>query len=243
MEKQKLNAMMVAAGLLLMLSCNSGNTHTEEASADTAAKKEESASAPVAPAKPSNVMLVWHKVANFNKWLPVYEIHDSARVANGLHNYILGRGIEGDSNMVMVALKMDDIEKAKAFGNSETLKSAMQKGGVAGAPKVMFVDVQMLDASTDDGTLRVMRTIKVKDYDTWKKAFDSNKQMRTDAGLVDRAIGYSVGDNHNVMIVYNVGDKKKAEDYFKSPDLKERMKAAGIEGTPETFWYTVAKRY
>ena len=243
MKKTMFDAMLLAAGLFLIASCNSGETKTEETTgADTTVKKEEPAPAAV-PAKPANVSLIWHKVANYTKWLATYESHDSARLANGLHNYIIGRGLDKDSNMVMVALTMDDAEKAKQFGTSASLKAAMQKAGVQGTPKMAYIDVQMLDASTSNADLRVMRMVKVKDYDVWKKAFDSNKQIRTDAGLTDRAVGFSIGDNHQVTIVYTVADRKKAESYFDSPELKERMKANGVEGTPETFWYTVAKKY
>ena len=43
-----------------------------------------------------------------------------------------------DSNMVMVALKADDMAKAKAFAKDPSLKKAMQKGGVTGAPYDFF---------------------------------------------------------------------------------------------------------
>lgn len=241
---KSLTTLAFAAGMFFIASCNSGETKTDEtATADTAAQKEETPPpAPPAPPKPSNVMLIWHKVANYAKWLPGYEAHDSARLANGLHNYVLGRGLT-DSNMVMVALNMDDAEKAKKFAADPGLKAAMQKGGVTGTPKITYIDVQVMDNSTNESVTRVMRMIKVKDWDTWKRSFDSSKQKRMDAGLVDRAVGYSFGDNHNVTIVYAVNDKKKAEAYFNSPELKERMKVTGVEGTPETFWYTVAKKY
>ncbi len=233
----------VMGSMLFISSCNSGETKTDETTtADSTAKKEETPMPPAAPAKPRNVMLAWHKVANYGKWLTAFEAHDSMKLASGLHNYVIGRGLT-DTNMIMVAVYMDDADKAKAFAASPGLKEAMQKSGVTGAPKFAYLDVQTLDTTTNSSTTRVMRMIKVKDYDSWKKAFDSSKQMRMDAGLTDRAVGYSVGDNHSVTIVYVVNDKKKAEDYFNSPALKERMKASGVEGMPETFWYTVAKKY
>ena len=242
-QKMKLfksfTTLAVAAGMFFISSCNSGETKTEGTTGDTTAKKEE---APAAPAKPANVAIIWHKVANYAKWLTAYEAHDSARLANGLHDFVIGRSLS-DSNMIMVALRMDDAEKAKQFSASADLKAVMQKAGVVGAPKMAYVDIQMMDTNTNASTIRVMRMAKVKDYDVWKKGFDSTKQMRMDAGLTDRALGYSVGDNHNVTIVYVVNDKKKAEGYFNSPMLKERMKAYGVEGAPETFWYTVAKKY
>ena len=232
----------VASVMFFISSCNSGETKTDETmSADSTVKKEEAPPPPAAPAKPANVMLVWHKVANFAKWLPLYESDDSARTANGLHNYIVARGA-ADSNMVMVAMRMDDAAKAKAFAADPRLKTAMQKGGVTGTPKMMYIDVQTLDTAVNAST-RVMRTVKVKDYDVWKKAFDENKKFRMDAGLTDRTMGYSVGDNHTVTIVYAVSDRKKAEAYFNSPELKERMKTSGVEGTPESFWYNVTKKY
>lgn len=233
----------IACTSLLFFSCNSGESKTEEPGKDTTTKNETAPTPPPPPAKPSNVVLIWHKVANFDKWLALYESHDSARMANGLHNYVIGRGLDKDSNMVMVALKMDDAEKAKQFAASPDLKAAMQKGGVMGTPKISYVDVQMLDNSTNETTLRVMRMGKLKDWDTWKKAFDESKHFRTDAGLTDRAVGFALGDNHSFTVVYAVSDRKKAEAYFASPELKERMKASGIEGMPETFWYTVAKKY
>jgi hypothetical protein len=183
-----------------------------------------------------------HKVANFAKWKLAYESHDSARLANGLHNYIVSRGVN-DSNMVMVALKMDDANKAKEFTARPDLKTAMQKGGVTGMPSFNFVDVQTLDTTTNAQTTRVILTHKVKDWDAWKKEFDSHKQVRIDAGLTDRAVGYSVGDNHTVTVVCAVSDMKKAETFFKSPDLKEKMTKAGVVGPPTVFYYNVVQKY
>lgn len=60
---------------------------------------------PAPAAKPGNFLLIKHRVANYAKWLAAYESHDSTRLANGLTNYVLGRGVDGDSNTVLVALK------------------------------------------------------------------------------------------------------------------------------------------
>ena len=240
MKKNMMHPLMVTAGLMFLISCNEGDKKTEETTVMNDSSKMET----VAPeaAKPRNVMLMWHKVANFDKWLPGYEMGDSMREASGLHNYIIARGVD-DPNMVMVAVYMDDFEKAKAFNSSAALKDAMQKSGVVGTPKTSYYDTQVLDTSTNSSTLRVMRMAKVKDFDTWRKAFDSNEQPRIDAGLKTRAIGYGSDDKHNLMVVYVAQDKKKADDMFNSQAHKDRIAAAGVEGTPETFWYTVAKKY
>jgi len=223
----------------LLFSCNNGEEKkADEPVADTTAAK---APEPAAPVKPANIMIVIHKVANYAKWLPGYESHDSMRTAYGLHNSLIARGTK-DSNMVMVVCRMDDAAKAKEFAALPSLKDAMKKGGVIGAPTISYVDMQMLD-TTANGTSRVLITHKVKDWDAWKKVFDADKPNRMAAGLTDRALGYSVGDNHSVTIALVISDMKKAEDFFKSPELKKIMEEAGVEGPPNFFYYTIAKTY
>jgi hypothetical protein len=234
----------VAASTLFFVSCNSGSekkaNETTVAADTTTAKTPEPAPEPAA--KPSNILVVKHKVANYAKWKIIYDSHDSVRLAYGLHNYVVARGAD-DSNMVMVALKMDDVAKAKAFTALADLKATMQKGGVIGAPSFNYMDVQMMDTSTNAEKLRVMLSHKVKDWDAWKKEFDSHKQVRMDAGLTDRVVGFSVDDNHMVTVVCAVSDKQKAKAFFSSKDLKDKMAAAGVEGPMTIFYFTIAQKY
>lgn len=235
-----LTAVCFAAGLSFAVSsCNSG----EEKKAEEPAKDTTTAKAPepAAPVKPANIMIVIAKVANYAKWLPDYESHDSVRLASGLHNALVCRGTK-DSNTVMVVLRMDDAAKAKEFAASPGLKERMKKGGVVGPPTISYVDMQRLD-TTVTGTSRLLITHKVKDWDAWLKVFDADKPNRVAAGLSDRALGYSVGDNHMVTIALAVSDMKKAEDMAKSPELKKKMDEAGVEGPPTFFYYTVTKQY
>jgi hypothetical protein len=236
-----LSAITLVAGSLFFSSCNGGdekNTDNVTASTDTttaAANKTEP------PAKPGNLLIVKHKVANFAKWKTAYESHDSTRQAYGLHNYIVARGLK-DSNMVMVVLKMDDTTKAKQFTALPDLKKAMQKGGVIGMPSFLYLDVQMLDTSNASPT-RVIVTHKVKDWDAWKKSFDSHKQARLDAGITDRAISYSIGDTHTVTVAFVINDMQKAEAFMASKDLKDKMAEAGVVGPPDIFFYNVVQKY
>ncbi|WP_460558226.1 hypothetical protein [Ferruginibacter profundus] len=225
--------------------CNNADEKKAEPTAaapdTTAAKPKETAPA---PATLFNVAVIIHKVANYTKWLPLYESDDSARMANGLSNYVLGRGMDKDSNTVLVALKMADPVKAKAMASSPALKEKMKQGGVIGAPIVFFEENVMMDTSTMANTIaRVMVTHKVKDWDAWKKEFDSHKQVRLDAGLVDRVVGHSIDDNHMVRIVFAITDMAKAKAFMASKDLKDKMAAAGVEGPPTFFYYTIAKKY
>lgn len=220
-------------------SCNSGGEKkAEEPASDTTAKVAEHV---VAPAKPANIMIVTHKVANYGKWMTGYEAHDSMRLAYGLHSALVARGTK-DSNIVMVVVTMDDANKAKEFAASPGLKDAMKKGGVIGTPTISYVDMQVRDANAT-GNSRVLITHKVKDWDAFKKVFEEAKPIRMAAGLTDRALGYSIGDNHMVTMALIISDMKKAEDFFKSPELKKRMEEAGVEGPPTFNYYTVVKEY
>ncbi len=233
-----LTAISFAVGMSFsMSSCNSGDEKKPiDAPADTSTVKAST------PAKPANLMVMMHKVANFAKWKVNYEAHDSMRLAYGIHNFVLARGIK-DTNMVLVAVRMDDAAKAKEFAALPDLKAAMQKGGVIGVPTVNYLDVQMQDTTANAATTRVMITHKVKDWDAWKKVYDEDKPNRVNAGFTDRMLAYNVGDNHMVSMVLLVSDMKKAEDFSKSPELKAKMEAGGVEGPPTFFYYTIAKKY
>ncbi len=230
----------VATGSLFMVSCNSGkDKKADEKMPDSTTNKMEPS---MAPSGPTSIMIVRHKVVNYAKWKAGYDAHDSARLANGLHNYVICRGTE-DSNMVMVALKMDDAEKAKAFGSSKELQAKMKELGVTGKPVVDYVESVMNDTTSIQATIRVMIRSKVKDWDVWKKSFDSHIQKRIEAGLTDRVISHTVGDTHQVTLVFAVADMAKATAFMNSQDLKDRMKEAGVEGPPDVFYYKVTQRY
>lgn len=235
-----LAAVCFAAGMSFSISsCNSGDEKKiDDKPADSSSVKPE----PMAPAKPANLMVVMHKVANFAKWKTNFESNDSLKNAYGLHNYVLARGVK-DTNMIMVVVKMDDAAKAKEFAALPELKAAMQKGGVIGAPTISYLDVQMQDTTANTASIRVMVTHKIKDWDAWKKVYDDDKTNRMNAGLTDRVLAYRVGDNHQVSMVFLVSDMKKAEDFSKSPELKAKMEAGGVEGAPTFFYYTIAKKY
>jgi hypothetical protein len=232
------STLSLAAGIILFSSCNSGKDKEADKPAADSTKTETI----TAPSGPTEVMIVKHKVADYAKWKPGYDGHDSARLANGLHSYVITRGVD-DSNLVMVAMIMDDVDKAKAMAADPGLKDLMKKAGVVGAPEIDYIHSVMNDTTALQTTIRVMVRSKVKDWDAWKKSFDSHKQVRMDAGLTDRVVAYSIGDNHHVTLVFAVADMDKAKAFMNSQELKDRMKEAGVEGPPDIYFYRVVQRY
>jgi hypothetical protein len=148
-----------------------------------------------------------------------------------------------DSNMVLVAVKVDDIAKAKAFAKDPSLKKAMQEGGVIGAPTFNYSIMVFQDTAKLSSDIRSMTTFMVKDWDTWKNKFDSGKQVRMDNGLMERAYGYDPDDHHKVTVVVAVMDTAKARAFWKSDQLKQLRASSGVTTTPQRFVFNVVQRY
>ena len=244
MKHIKLPTTIFMAGSLFFLSCNSGNEKESKSvqdstATDTTIAKTETITPSITIA---DVMTIRHKVADYAKWKASYDGHESVREGSGLHNFIIVRGTE-DSNMVMVVLRMDDVAKAKQFAASPDLKTRMMKAGVAGPAYIDYEKNIISIAADAQEPIRLMVKHKVKDFDAWKKVFDDDKQARMDAGLTDRVIAHTVGDDHNVTIIFSVADMAKAKAFINSQDLKDKMKAGGVEGSPTFFFYRVAEKY
>jgi len=237
-----------ASAVFFLTSCGGGGEKTT--STDTTATTTDTTSMNPATAantiitSPQNMMIIKHKVADFAKWKPAYDGHDSARLADGLHNYVIARGTQ-DSNMVLVALKADDVTKAKAFAKDPGLKAAMKKGGVTGTPSISFITMVFQDTAVISSDIRSEATFKVKDWNAWQQAFEANdaKQERMDNGLTVRAYGHDADDDHKVTVVTAVLDSAKAYAYWKSDMLKKRREAGGVTGTTERFVFRVVQRY
>ncbi len=244
MKHIKLPTTIFVAGSLFFSSCNSGSEKESKSVQDSTAT--DSTIAKTETITPSitiaDVMTIRHKVADYAKWKASYDGHESVREASGLHNFIIVRGVE-DSNMVMVVLRMDDVAKAKQFAASPDLKTRMMKAGATGPTYIDYEKNIISIAADAQEPIRLMVKHKVKDLDAWKKAFDDDKQARMDAGLTDRVLAYTVGDDHSVTVIFSVADMAKAKAFINSQDLRDKMKAGGVQGPPTFFFYQVAEKY
>lgn len=245
MNKLRITRMLAYATVMVFLTaCGGGGgekTTTDTTGTDSAIVTTSPVTSTITTT-PQNMMVVIHKVADYEKWKVAYEEHDSMRLANQIHSYVIGRGTK-DPNMVLVAVKVDDMDKAKAFSKNPDLKKAMQKGGVTGTPSFSFVTMTFQDTAVIDSDIRSRSTFKVKDWDAWVKAFEEGRQLRLDNGITVRAYGHDVDDNRKVTVVTAVMDSAKADAYWKSDQLKERRAAAGVIGEPERFVFRVVQRY
>ena len=234
---------LFAACLLYISSC--GGDSTKQTTSDSTVTTNDDSTEVVANTivtTPENLMVAIHKVSDFAKWQASYDAHDSLRVANGLHSYVIGRGLK-DTSMVLVAVKADDLTKAKAFSKDASLKQAMQRGGVTGTPKFSFVINEWQDTATISSDIRSLTNFVVKDWEAWKKNFFEGKQERLNNGITDRVVGHDADDNKKVSLVTALMDTAKAFAYYKSDELKKRRELGGVTGEPQRFLFRIVKRY
>lgn len=238
--------MLICGSILFLVSCGSNEQKesSESTTADTTATATPATTLPVNTTitTPENLMVATHKVKDFAKFKASYDGNDSLRAANGIHSYVVGRG-DKDTSMALVAVKMDDLNKAKAFSKGASLKKAMQKSGVVGAPTIRFYTMEFQDTATLSTDLRSAATFTVKNWDVWKKSFDSTRQVTTDNGLTVRAYGHEVDNNKKVILVTAINDTAKAHAFWKSDLLKQRRAVGGVIGEPQRFIYHVVQRY
>lgn len=228
--------------VLLFFSTSCNNSEDQSGKQDTGIVKPADSNAVATPAKPGNILVVMHKVKDFDKWLPVFEADDSVQRANGLTRSVVAKGID-DPSMVLIGFRMADYDKAKAMGSSQALKDKMKSAGVISEPKMYFENMQVMDTSTNSMTDRIIIFAKVKDYDAWKKSFDDHNDVRKNGGVTDRGVGYSFTDKNEVTVVLAINDMKKARDFIKSPELKARMDSSGVISKPDIFFYHITKQY
>ncbi len=205
----------------------------------SACKSEPKAAEEPIPSTSFKFTMITHPVKDYNAWKPAYMAHDSMRTANGISSYVLGRGTD-DTTMVFVADKFNDLAKAKEFATSPGLRAAMESAGVTGTATIAFAEMLRLDTTTNDQKNRVLISHRVKDFDTWLKAYDSEgRATRTANGMADRAIARDLDDPNTVYIAFVINDREKANARMQSEELKKLMTDAGVEGPPTFFFYTV----
>jgi len=233
----------MASIVVTLFSCNNSSEKKEEpAKTDTVATAPTVATVTPAPAAftPFDVMEINHTVKDFAKWKPAFDADSTARKASGLEDLALGKGLD-NSNSLNIALKMADVQKAKAFAADPRLKQVMDKNGVISKPDIGYYHVIRFNPDSKEKQW-VLVTHKVKDFDVWLKVYDAEgPATRASNGLIDVALARSIDDLNIVHIVFDIKDMAKAKARISSPELKKLMTDAGVVGAPKIEFYKQAE--
>ena len=74
---------------------------------------------------------------------------------------------------------------------------------------------------------------KVADFDQWKPEFDDHRSTREAAGLRDLYLWRNADDPNEIILLVEASEVEKAREFAASSDLGDKMRAAGVQGTPE----------
>ena len=78
------------------------------------------------------------RVQDYSKWRAVYDENTSSRASNGMGEHHVFRN-SNDMNSIAILLEVTDLEKARAYVDSDELKQVQLKGGVIPPPTVTWL--------------------------------------------------------------------------------------------------------
>ena len=73
----------------------------------------------------------------------------------------------------------------------------------------------------------------VRDYAAWRPVYDAHEAARTAAGLTNGRVFRSTDDPNDILILHDTADRRRAEEFGRSGDLRDAMRRAGVVGQPE----------
>jgi hypothetical protein len=82
-------------------------------------------------------LIIRHTVANFDTWKAAFDKDADNQQTAGLQLASLLRGLENDKD-VTVIFNLGDVDKAKAFLSSDSLKQSMKAAGVTSTPNFYY---------------------------------------------------------------------------------------------------------
>jgi hypothetical protein len=94
----------------------------------------------------------------------------------------------------------------------------------------MFGGIAMTNSQHANENLTVH--LKVKDYGTWRTAYDGRENNRVSAGITNGRVFRRAEDPNDVVILQDVADVEKARTWLASDEIKAAMEMSGVVGSP-----------
>ncbi len=80
--------------------------------------------------------------------------------------------------------------------------------------------------------LSILVIHEVREFNSWKKAFDAHHKFRTDSGEISAQVFRSQKKPNEVIVLGQWASLEQAEKFAASDNLKEAMLNAGVIGKP-----------
>ena len=193
---------------------------------------------------PPYAVLFSHPVADWEAWKAGFDAHEGARVEASALGHHLNRG-EDDPNMISIYLAVGDLDRMRAFAESDDLGEIMQELGVTGPPEVIWMTPARESVVWEGEHPAMVVRHHVADFDAWLEGYDAADEFRSSNGIIGHAASRSV-DDPSLAVVYHQADSfDTLRAFLSDPTLKESMEAAGVTSEPEVSFHTAgwAKLY
>lgn len=85
------------------------------------------------------MLLVHHRVRDYDAWKPVFDEHQALREQHGAVGHWLYRSAD-DPNELVVSTEFPSTDAARGFVADPSLRQAMDRAGVEGAPTIVICE-------------------------------------------------------------------------------------------------------
>ena len=86
-----------------------------------------------------SIVIINHRVNDFNKWKPIYDSDTPRREAAGVKELHMGRK-EGDPNDVYMIFEAKDASKSQKMMQDPELQKTMKEAGVISTPVISILN-------------------------------------------------------------------------------------------------------
>ena len=73
----------------------------------------------------------------------------------------------------------------------------------------------------------------VRDYAAWRPAYDAHEATQRAACLTNGRVFRSTEDPNDILLLFDTSDRRRAEEFGGSDDLKPAMQNSGVIGQPK----------
>ena len=77
---------------------------------------------------------------------------------------------------------------------------------------------------------------KVRDFKTWKPAYDAHQPARDAAGLTEKYLLRNAEDSNEIVLLFEAQDLNRAKTFAASTDLRDRMQESGVVDKPDIYF-------
>lgn len=186
---------------------------------------------------PPAACVVTHEVKDFAEWKVGFDNHEDARRSAGALGHHLNR-FRDNPNMLSIYLAITDVDRAKAFAESDDLRETMEKVGVISAPVIQWMEPVREQIVWDRELPAFIISHRVADFDAWLAGYDAADTIQKESGIIGHAANRSLDDRSMAVVYHQAESFETLESFLAMPELKALMEEAGVISEPDVQFVT-----